>query len=280
MATSKELKDQEIDLSAGLRHGGGPAAAPVPAGAPTSAGQGEHSKPEEPRKRGRGRPRKHPAPDPSAPKRPRGRPKGYRKPKPQKHIYNNNNIGDIDKNMIKTNKGNQDDNLPTHHPEVVDTENKPELTQKLTWNECKFIELYLVQKYKIDKAMITAGYGNYSRNHRYILAKKIIEKHENATEDHRKIMRQMGYGEVKILELLIQSATKAKSEIVKLNARIHLSKMLGMQQELFEGQGGITFIFESGKPQPEPKPGQARPAAHQAGQGAPALPPPTMQITK
>jgi hypothetical protein len=153
-------------------------------------------------------------------------------------------------------------------PEILDDnqEKEPfELKSQLTIKELKFIELYLSGNYTQVIAMNLAGYEGYNQKYLEILARKIIGKYELQAGDHRKIMRAMGFGEVKILELLIDSATKARSETVKLNARIALAKAIGIQKEAVEGVEGITIIFEGPKgPQGQPPgPGQAPPAAPQ-----------------
>ena len=79
--------------------------------------------------------------------------------------------------------------------------------------------------------------------------------------DHRKIMRAMGYGEVKAIEMLIDSAENAKSEMVKLNARIALAKCLGLNQDVVQTHLGVNIII-TGRSQrpPEPVEGGGRPA--------------------
>ena len=149
-------------------------------------------------------------------------------------------------------------------PEIVGEEGIKGISLKdqLTMKEVKFIELHLTGSMTIEKAMIAAGYEEYSQNHRYFLAKKIIEKYESLADDHRKIMRAMGYGESKIIELLIDSAEKASSEMVKLQARIALARCLGLQKEVVEVQHGMNIIIKSRSQAPPATPieGGARPA--------------------
>jgi hypothetical protein len=122
---------------------------------------------------------------------------------------------------------------------------KFDLKGELTIMELRFIELYLMGGLTIENAMKTAGYINYHPKYRYTAARKIIEKYESNIADHRKIMRAMGYGETKIIQLLIDSAENAKSETVKLNARIALAKALGLQKEIVEGPQGVRIIINA-----------------------------------
>lgn len=139
---------------------------------------------------------------------------------------------------------------------------KVDITSQLTVMETKFLELKFAGGLSTDKAMITAGYGSYSQRQRFRIAAKIVSKYESAVDDHRKIMRAMGYGETKIIEMLIDSAEKASSEMVKLTARIALAKCMGLQKEVVEVQHGMNIIIKSRSQQPavEPVPGGTRPA--------------------
>jgi hypothetical protein len=110
--------------------------------------------------------------------------------------------------------------------------------------ELKFIELYLIGGLTIENAMKAAGYINYHPKYRYTAAKKIIEKYECSVGDHRKIMRDMGYGVTKLIELLVDSAENAKSEMVKLTARIALAKCLGLHSEIVDEVQGLKIIID------------------------------------
>lgn len=57
-------------------------------------------------------------------------------------------------------------------------------------------------------------------------------------------MREMGYGETKAIEMLIDSATNAKSEMVKLNARATLAKCLGLHQDVVAVNQGIQIVIK------------------------------------
>lgn len=136
------------------------------------------------------------------------------------------------------------------------------LKDKLTEKELRFLEIYMSGRYTIDKAMIAAGYTGYNLKYLYRLSRKIVEKYESQADDHRKIFRAMGAGELAVVEGLLKLARTAKSEMVKLNAWSMIAKCLGLTKEIIEGAGGVTIIFE-GSDQ----------AQEQALPGAPPLPP-------
>ena len=131
-------------------------------------------------------------------------------------------------------------------------ENGFKLKKELTVREHRFIELYLTGVLTVDKAMESAGYEGYNQDYLYRLGRNIIQKYESQAGDHRKIMRAMGYGEIKVINLLIDSAVKAKSEMVRLNARTFLAKCLGMQQDVIDIAQGISIVVNTG-----PQQGQA-----------------------
>jgi hypothetical protein len=116
-----------------------------------------------------------------------------------------------------------------------------------TAKELDFIAFRLSGHYTIIQAMKLAGYLSDSESYLYNLAQKIVQKYEQQAGDHRKIMREMGYGEVKIIEMMIEAATKFKSETVRAKCRETLGKWLGLQTEEIEGVEGITIIVRSGQ---------------------------------
>jgi hypothetical protein len=135
-------------------------------------------------------------------------------------------------------------------PEIVGDDGKngikeTDLKGQLTLKELRFIELYLTGDLTFDKAMESAGYVGYHPNSLYRLGRKIVQKYESQAGDRRKIMRTMGYGEIRIIELLIDSAENAKSEMVKLNARIALAKCLGLQKEVVEVGQSVKIIINA-----------------------------------
>lgn len=137
-------------------------------------------------------------------------------------------------------------------PEIIEdtqTDQSFDLKSQLTVKELNFIEIYLSGGLNENQAMDLAGYKGLHPTYQRKLACKIIAKYECQAGDRRNIMRARGYGEVKILDLLIESATKAKSETVKLNARIALAKCIGMHKEVLEGlEEGITLVFQAVPP--------------------------------
>jgi hypothetical protein len=169
-------------------------------------------------------------------------------------------------------------------PEAIHTSDEDclencDLAGDMTLRELKFVEIYLSGQINLDKAMILAGYEEYSETYRARLGTKIIRKYECQTDDHRKIMRALGWGEVRVIQSLIEAATGFKSEQVRLNARLGLAKCLGIQKETLESVEGISIVINSSRGlSPQPQPGQHRPAKVNQDQ-PPALPAP-ISITK
>ena len=152
---------------------------------------------------------------------------------------------------------------------------KFDLKGQLSLKEQRFIELYLTGDLTVDKAMESAGYVGYHKKSLYRLSRKIVEKYESSAGDHRKIMRAMGYGETKAIEMLIDSAENAKSEMVRLTARITLAKCLGLHQDVVAVNQGIQIIIRG---RGEGQTGGGRPA--QVNQDQPRALPATLSITK
>ena len=142
--------------------------------------------------------------------------------------------------------------------------------------ELKFLELYLSGNYTQVKAMIAAGYVGYNKTALHLAAKRIVGKYELGTGDHRKIMRALGWGEIRVLQSLIEAATEFKSETVRLHAREALAKCLGIQKEVLEGVEGIQIVINSSPREPE----QAIEIGTQRAQARAALPIKPLQITK
>ncbi len=145
---------------------------------------------------------------------------------------------------------NKEDNKNVLIPEIVDNSILMELINinmkdDFSEREIKFLEYYLSGEVKQENAARLAGYASTCDRYLRKIAQKIVQKYESRTEDHRKIMRALGYGEVKVLQLLIDSATKAQSETVKLNARIALAKCLGMQKEVIDAVEGVQIVIRS-----------------------------------
>jgi hypothetical protein len=149
--------------------------------------------------------------------------------------------------------------------ELVDLD-PSNLKEKPSPQELRFIHHHLVENLPIVKSMDLAGYGQYSQDWKYKLAKKIIIRYESRADDHREICRLVGAGEVVVITGLLDLAKNAKSEPVRHNAWQTLAKILGLTQEQLESGGGLTVIFEANKGQaqpvgvpPVPVQGQAQP---------------------
>jgi hypothetical protein len=105
-------------------------------------------------------------------------------------------------------------------------------------------------------------------------------KYESRTEDHRKIFRAIGAGEVAVAQGLLKLATTAKSEMVRLNAWATIAKCLGLAKEVTESVEGIQIIINT-SPSLGDKAGQHRPAqVHNAQPEASAALPGPLQITE
>jgi hypothetical protein len=124
-----------------------------------------------------------------------------------------------------------------------------DIKAQLNQQELRFMEIYLSGGITLINAMKSAGYIGYNDQSLYRLAKKIVEKYESQGGDHRKTMRALGFGEVKVIKLMIDAATNFKTEAVKVKAREILGKWLGLQQEELEGVEGITLVIR----RPDPK---------------------------
>lgn len=188
------------------------------------------------------------------------KPKGAkRQPKP----HHKSNTMLVDNNVIGVDDIDLSDNS--------NFKSATKLKDQMTLKELKFIGYFLTGENTIERSMILAGYDGYHQKSLYRLGRKIVEKYESQVDDHRKIFREMGAGEVAVVEGLLQLARHAKSEMVKLNAWSMIAKCLGLTKEILEGAGGVTIVFEgSGTPgatatlpgAPPPFPGgEPRPAA-------------------
>jgi hypothetical protein len=119
------------------------------------------------------------------------------------------------------------------------------LKGQLTFREQRFIELYLTGNLTVDKAMESAGYKGYHKKSLYRLGRKIVEKYECQAQDHRKIFRALGAGEVAVAQGLLKLATTAKSEMVRLNAWQAIARCLGLQKEIMNGVEGVSIVINA-----------------------------------
>jgi len=203
-------------------------------------------------KRGPGRPRTKPIKPKRAPGRPRAaaikeKPAKSKQPSNLYNIYNKGN-GILDQNISDYDK-----------------------SAKLTIQELTFLEYYVSLRFRILPAMERSGYQGITNTHKYLLAKKIIQKYEEQAEDHRNIFRAVGLGEIAVAKGILKACHTARTTKELTDAYGLAAKCLGLQREVIEGAGGITLIItgqgeESGEIK---EPGKL--AAPQA-----LLPPPAM----
>ena len=233
---------------------------------------------EEKTKKGRGR-----WPDKQLSQKPENKPMDI--PDPGIVPANINKLDDID--IVNDSSMNKIDIklLPDIIRSIEEIGKSVKLKDKMTERELKFIELHLAGGYTIENAMKLAGYEGYHLTNLYLIAKKITEKYERQAGDHRDIMRKLGFGEVKVFLLLIDSATNARSELVRLQARIALAKCLGVTKEVMESSQGVTVIIQgpdacvqvnTGQPGQPPTPTQQAPYQHPIS----AIPGKPIQIVK
>lgn len=146
-------------------------------------------------------------------------------------------------------------------PEIFNLEtatDRIDCKSALTLQEQIFLDLHLIEKKSIKDAMIQSGYNDLPERTIYFRAKKILQKYEAQTEDHRSIMRAIGAGEVAVISKMWEEVQTSQSAVARVQALTTLGKWLGLAKEVVEGAGGITIIFE---------------AADQAGQPISTLPP-------
>lgn len=154
--------------------------------------------------------------------------------------------------------------------------------EKLTKRELDFLVFHLaLGQSKID-AIKSAGYRASHGSYLYLLAKKIVEKYEAQTEDHRKIFRSMGAGEVFVAKGLIGLAKDSKSDMVKLNAYAQIAKILGLTKDQVQGNQGIMIIFKGAQAGGDTNVLISPQAPTQTGEQvqAPTYPGKVLQITK
>ncbi len=154
------------------------------------------------------------------------------------------------------------------NPDSNEVKSARSLKSELTLKELKFLEIYLTGGVSIDKAMISAGYGNYSEDGRYYIAKKIKEKYETRTGDHRKIFRAIGAGELAVARGLLEIAQTASSADVRRKAWADIASCMGLKSEVVESFQGVSIIIRGENDGDLPPGSQGKPLA------LPALPAP------
>jgi hypothetical protein len=190
-----------------------------------------------PTKPHRGRPRT------ATPKLPKDPNRKVRKDKGIKKGTKNQGIPYIDNNRLVDDNINKEGVIGLIGNKEVHS--ATDLKSIITEKEARFLQLYVTGEYTIEKAMIAAGYEGYSQRGLYYIASKICNKVESQTDDHRKLFREMGAGEMLVIKTLVSLIKTSKNELIKLNATSQLAKILGLTKEQLEGAGGITLIFES-----------------------------------
>jgi hypothetical protein len=120
-----------------------------------------------------------------------------------------------------------------------------EVKTELTGRELAFLKLHLIQGVDQVKAMKSSGYRSSQDKYLQYAAKKILVKYESRTEDHRRIFREIGAGEVAVAKGLLNLATTAKSEQVRLNAWTVIAKCLGLTKEIVEGVQGVRIVINA-----------------------------------
>jgi len=160
------------------------------------------------------------------------------------------------------------------------------LKGKLTNQELTFLEIYFnsrhlkgENRFTVDKAMISAGYGNFSQTTRYKLARKIVQKYERAAPDSREVFQRLGYGPVRVALGVIHHAEHSPPT-VSLNALKLAAACQGMIEQPETALQGITININTAPP-PGPGPAVVVGIASQPGAPAPGAPPrKPLQITR
>jgi hypothetical protein len=106
--------------------------------------------------------------------------------------------------------------ISKENSEQPEPESIVDFGKELTEREHRFLSLYFGGGLSQEKAMVAAGYHGYNKDYLGILARKVICKYELSVGDHRKIMRSLGWGEVQVIQSLIEAATDFRSETTKL----------------------------------------------------------------
>lgn len=171
------------------------------------------------------------------------------------HIYNGENIDISDIGVIDKD---------------IKYLNDIDLKNKLTSQELTFLEIFFNSprgkgqgRVTIEKAMIAAGYTDYGKNWRYILAKKIMGKYASATGDNQKLFQDLGYGRLKIAQGIIDHAENSPPT-VSLNALALAAKINDMVREKGDLGPSINININTG-----PSPGAPE---------APGVPPRGVQV--
>ena len=165
-------------------------------------------------------------------------------------------------------------------PEIVESVDQVlqtiDLKGKLTEQEGKFIEYHLIKGEPVRRALILADYPVEPDSTMYFRGRKIVQKLEASTDDHRKILRAVGAGEVAVAQgLLMIARDKNAGAVARVAAYTTLGKMLGMSKEVIEGRKGITIVIEGPRQERAtiPPPGGGHAPAPQPQIPGPVYPP-------
>ncbi len=210
------------------------------------------------------------------------KPKGVKRQPQASASYSNTYI--CNKKDIDTDNK---DNIVNNINEI----DKVSIKDKLTSQELRFLEIYFssdhikgTNKVTTDKAMILAGYGHFTQDWRYKLAKKIVIKYERCGGEATKIFQELGFGQIKVAQGIIDKAENAKSEMVSLKALALAAKCCRMTEEKERtGQGiniNIITTAAAAPGGPSPGPGPAQVVIQGEAPAQPVAPRKPLQITR
>jgi hypothetical protein len=166
------------------------------------------------------------------------------------------------------------------------------IKDRLTTQELRFLEIYFnsprlkgKDKVTINSAMLSVGYGDYSLQIRYRIARNIVKKYERGAGGAGKIFQDIGFGPVRVAMGIADKAENAQSEAVSLNALALAARCQGMMEPTEAGRStGVQIIINTG---PAAAPDPAAPGAPPAlvinadgSTAAPAAPRKPLQITR
>jgi hypothetical protein len=144
-----------------------------------------------------------------------------------------------------------------------------DIEAKLTLPELKFLELHLVHRLTVPKALRAAKFPNIDelgKTALYDLGGKIRKKYESAIQDKREIFRDIGLGESQVA-LNIKALTESSSEKIKLGANKLAADCLRLTEQPPPSHQGVNIIINCGPAAPAPLPPGHVPPAQVVVQG-------------